>query len=148
VHGNNYRKLQEPNSNENSRRWEKEIYLQSDNYNNLVIKEGGRTVAFIRGRLHDLIKFLKEKNTRNILIVRGKEIEKYLEKITDDTEIRIVPLDLNIDEIRAKLSEIDVKPMDTDYIVRIRNYVFRSYVARLEVKRVYAEDVSETVSAK
>jgi len=125
-----------------------EIYLQSDNYNSLDIKEDGKTVAFVRGRLHDLIKFLKEKNVRNVLVVRGKEVEKHLEKITDDTEIRIVPLDLNIDEIRAKLSEIDVKPMDIDYIVRIRNYVFKSSAARLEVKRVYAEEVSEPVSAK
>jgi len=128
-----------------------EIYLQSDNYNNLVVKEPGRTVVFARGRLHDLIRFLKDKHTSNVLVVRGaKEMDKVLEKITDDAEIRIVPLDLNIDEIRVKLSEIDVKPITTEveYAVRIRNYTFRSCITKLEAKRVYAEDAGESISAK
>jgi len=109
-----------------------EIYLQSDNYNSLTIRENGKILAFVRGRLHDLIELLKGKRIENVVVVRGN-IKEALEKISSDTEIRLIPMDINIkeNEIRVKLSEVNVK----DYIVYVDKYVFVSHIAKLIVSR-------------
>jgi len=124
-----------------------ELYLQGDNYNRLIIKEDGEIAVYARGRLHDLLRLLKDKSAENVLVVRG-ELGKYLPKITEDTKIRVVPLGVGINEFSVKLSEISLKPLGSDYyIVRMSGYVFRSQLAHLEASRAYAED-SELATAE
>jgi len=113
-----------------------EISLQSDNYNSMVVRENGRIIAFVRGRLHDLVRLLKDRCVNGVVVVRGN-IKEVLGKISSDIEVRLIPLDLNINEIevRAKLSEIDMKTMENGYIVYAGRYVFRSSIAKLTISQ-------------
>jgi len=122
-----------------------EIRLQSDNYNTLTVKDG-KIVAVIRGRLHDLISFLQNGSfvrigspiisIIDVDVVRGN-INEVLSKISSDTEVVLIPMDLSIkeNEIRVKLSEINMKYMENGYSVFIGKYVFRSYITKLVVSQ-------------